>query len=326
MVTRRNFIRSSAALVLGGALTNVKSIPLAAGSSTGIENVGVGLFTIPHLLDQDFAGAMKKLADIGYKEVELFGPYTYTVPEIIAAWQPIAESLGLSKSGYYGHSPQEIRAILDENGLSTPSMHTDLGTLQTRLDDVAEAANVLGHRYAGIAAIPPELRTSLDDYKRIADTFNEIGAAMGEFDLRFMYHNHGYGLVEMDGEIPFNLILDRTDPESVVMEMDVFWTVAGRADPVEYLESYPGRFKLMHIKDMVELVRFEGDGGDPSQWIPLFPNMADAGSGVLDLESIIEAATSAGVEHFYLERDLAPDADQTLNASYRYLSALTSGQ
>lgn len=326
MVTRRNFIRSSAALALGGALTNVKSIPFAAGSSIGIERVGVGLFTIPRLLDQGFAGAMKKLADIGYKEVELFGPYTYTVPEIIASWQPIAESLGLSKSGYYGHSPQEIRAILDENGLSTPSMHTDLGTLQTRLDDVAEAANVLGHRYAGIAAIPPELRTSLDDYKRIADTFNEIGAAMGEFDLRFMYHNHGYGLVEMDGEIPFNLILDRTDPESVVMEMDVFWTVAGRADPVEYLESYPGRFKLMHIKDMVELVRFEGDGGDPSQWIPLFPHMADAGSGVLDLESIIEAATSAGVEHFYLERDLAPDADQTLNASYRYLSALTSGQ
>ena len=326
MITRRDFIRSTGALALGSALTSARSLPFAVGGTSGIERVGVGLFTIPHLLDQDFSGAMKKLADIGYREVELFGPYDYSVPEVVASWQPIADSLGLSKSGYYGHSPQEVRAILDENGLSTPSMHTDLGTLQTRLNEVAEAANVLGHRYAGIAAIPPELRTSLDDYKRIADTFNEIGAAMREFDLRFMYHNHGYGLVEMDGEIPFKLILDRTDPESVVMEMDVFWTIAGRADPVEYFESYPGRFKLMHIKDMAELVLFEGDGGDPSQWIPLFSNMADAGSGVLDLESIIESATKAGVEHFYLERDLAPDAEHTLNASYQYLSALPSGQ
>ena len=289
----------------------------------GIEHVGIGLFTIPHLLEQDFAGTMAKLAGIGYKEIELFGPYPYTVPEVVASWQPIAESIGLSQSGYYGHTVGQIRAILDANGLSTPSMHSDLGTLQTRLADVAEASQILGHRYAGIAAIPPELRTSLDDYRRIADTFNEIGLAMKEVGLQFLYHNHGYGLVEVDGTIPFNLLLDRTDPELVVMEMDVFWMTAGRADPVEYLEAYPGRFKLMHIKDMAELIHFEGDGGDPSQWIPLFPKMADAGAGVLELAAILDAASKTGTEHFYLERDLAPDPDQTLNASYQYLSSLT---
>lgn len=321
MLTRRDFIRSAAALTVGSTLTASQMHLLPTGA--GIERVGVGLFTIPHLLEADFAGAMQKLAQIGYKEVELFGPYPYTVPEAVASWQPVAESIGLSQSGYYGHTPQQLRAILDDNGLSAPSMHIDLFTLQERLGEVAEAAHILGHKYAGIAAIPPELRTSLDDYRRIADTFNEIGTAMQAADLQFMYHNHGYGLVEAEGTIPFNLILDRTDPDVVVMEMDVFWMTAGRADPVEYLESYPGRFKLMHIKDMFELVRFAGDGGDPSQWIPLFPNMADAGSGVLELASILEVASKTGVEHYYLERDLTPDVDQTLNSSFQYLSSLT---
>jgi len=319
MISRREFLRSAAAA--GSALATAGLHPVQARAR--MERVGIGLFTIPHLLEQDFAGTMARLAGIGYKEVELFGPYPYTVPEVVASWQPIAESIGLSQSGYYGHTPGQVRAILDANGLASPSMHTDLGTLQTRLDEVAEASHTLGHRYAGIAAIPPELRTNLDDYRQIADTFNEVGLTMKEVGLKFLYHNHGYGLAEMDGTIPFNLILDRTDPDLVVMEMDVFWMTAGRSDPVAYLEAYPERFKLMHIKDMAERVHFEGDGGDPSQWIPLFPKMADAGAGVLDLAAILEAAAKAGAEHFYLERDLAPDPDQTLNASYQSLSSLT---
>ena len=324
MITRRDFIRSAAAIPIGIALKTPSARPVRTQSR--IERVGLGLFTIPKLLEEDFSGAMARLATIGYKEVELFGPYPYSVPEAVASWKPIAKSIGLSQSGYYGHTPRQVRDILDANGLTSPSMHIDLGTLQTRLDEVGEASQELGHQYAGIAAIPPELRTNLDDYRRIADTFNEIGLAMKEVGLQFLYHNHGYGLVELEGIIPFNLILDRTDPELVVMEMDVFWMTAGRADPMEYLKAYPGRFKLMHIKDMTELVRFEGDGGDPSQWIPLFPNMADAGEGVLDLAGILEVASMTGVEHFYLERDLAADPDQTLKASYQYLSSISTAE
>ena len=324
MITRRDFIKLAAATPIGIALRTPPVRPVQTQSQ--IERVGVGLFTIPKLLEEDFPGTMARLGTIGYKEVELFGPYPYTVPEVVASWEPIAQSIGLSQSGYYGHTPQQVRDILDANGLTSPSMHIDLGTLQTRLDEVAEASQVLGHRYAGIAAIPPELRTNLDDYRRIADTFNEIGLAMKEVGLQFLYHNHGYGLVEMEGSIPFNLILDRTDPDLVVMEMDVFWMTAGRADPVEYLNAYPGRFKLMHIKDMTELVRFEGDGGDSSQWIPLFPKMADAGEGVLDLDEILKVASMTGVQHFYLERDLAPDPDQTLKGSYQYLSSIAPAE
>lgn len=321
-MNRRELIKSAAATVVGSLLTGFGPGRGPARLPAGLDRIGVGLFTMPYLLEHNFAAAMKKLGDIGYREVELFGPYPYSVPEARAAWAPVAETLGLSQSGYYGQSPQQVRKILDDNGISSPSMHIDLKTLQTRLDDVAEAADVLGQRYAGIAAIPADQRQSLDDYKRIADEFNEVGLRMGEVDLKFLYHNHGYGLVEMDGEIPFQVLIERTDPDVVALEMDVYWMTAGRADPVEYLRAYPGRFQLMHIKDMSELVHFAGDGGDPSQWIELFPHMTDAGSGVLDLAAILSQAHASGVEHFLLERDLAPDLDKTLEDSYRFLASV----
>ena len=120
-------------------------------SEVTLDRVGVGLFTIPLLLEQDFAGTMKKLADIGYKEVELYlGRMTITAQETKDSWAALTGQLGFSGSGYFGHTAQEARAILDDLGLTSPSMHTDLITLQTNLDAVIEAAQVLGHKYAGI--------------------------------------------------------------------------------------------------------------------------------------------------------------------------------
>ena len=322
MIHRRDFFNSLAAASCGGLVTACETSPQVPSGLKRLDRIGVGLFTIPHRLQKDFAASMKRLADIGYKEVEFFGPYSFSAPKAQEAWKPIAEALGFSQSGYFGLTPPEARSVLDDNGLSSPSMHIDMETLRSNLGPASEAAHALGHRYAGIPSIPAHERKTLDDYKRVADEFNEIGGRMKELGLQFLYHNHGYGLVELEGEIPFKVLLERTDPDLVVLEMDVYWMTAGRADPIAYLDAYPNRFRLMHIKDMKELVHFAGDGGDPSQWIELFPQIADAGSGVLDLATIISRARRAGVEHFYLERDLAPDPDKTLEESFRYLSSL----
>ena len=180
----------------------------------------------------------------------------------------------------------------------------------------------MGATYVVLPAIPDERRKSVDDYKRMAESFNAIGAQAKELGIKFAYHNHGYGLQETDGVVPFDLLVEATDPELVFLEMDVFWTVAGRANPVAYLRKYADRYKLMHLKDMSELKYFSGDGGDAAQWMALFPLMASTGSGVLDLEAIIDTALAGGVEHFFVEQDMVANPELALKTSLDYLDAL----
>jgi sugar phosphate isomerase/epimerase len=118
------------------------------------------------------------------------------------------------------------------------------------------------------------------------------------------------------------LILENTDPLHVYFQMDIYWMTAGGVDVVQYLDKYAGRFRLMHVKDMTKEVRFSGDGGDPQQWMELFPYLADAGSGVIDIKNVVSHAMKSGVEHFIVERDLAPNGLDDLKKSYSYLSTL----
>lgn len=290
--------------------------------STALTAIGVGLFTIPQLLDQDFAGTMQLLAEIGYKEVELFGPYPFSAPSAHERWQPVAVALGMKQTGYYGLTPPEVKAVLERYGLRSPSMHTDLQTLRQRMPEIAAAAHVIGQRYVILPSIPEEERRTLDDYKRLADDFNQIGAHAVAEGVRFAYHNHGYGLREMEGQIPFKLILEQTDPALVDLQLDIYWNTAGGGDPIAYLRDYPGRFPLLHIKDMTERFPVPADMNNPSAWIGLFPYISDAGSGVLDLPAIIAQGVQSGVQHFLLERDLAPNPVETLQKSYHYLAGL----
>jgi sugar phosphate isomerase/epimerase len=265
---------------------------------------------------------MKLLGSIGYREIETFGPYSWSAQVAQDRWNVTSQSLAFRGSGYFGLTPAAVRRLLDDNALTSPSMHTDLDSLRTRLEPMAEAARVLGQRYVVLPSIPASERQTLDAYRRMADEFNKIGAQAAKLGVRFTYHNHGYGLKAIDGIVPFELVVERTDPAVVDLQMDVYWVTAGGADPVAYLQRYKGRFKSLHVKDMAKPARFAGDGGDSSQWIALFPFIADAGRGVLDLPAILSAAKRSGVEHFFLERDQTPTPEATLRGSYKYLSSL----
>lgn len=285
-------------------------------------NFGVALFTLPKSLSEDFEGTLKLVAETGYKELEFFGPYDFSTPAAKDGWKMAAAALGFSGSGYFSHSPKELRSMLDKYGLSAPSIHIDLPTLQENMEAVAEAAHVVGHKYVGIAMIPDEMRQSLDDYKRTIDIFNEVGANAKKHGLTFFYHNHGYGHAPMNGQVPFQMILEQTDKDLVKMQLDVFWFTAAKANPIKYLEENPGRFVSLHVKDMRELKTFSGDGGNMGEWMGLFPYLADAGAGVLDLEKILATAKKAGVKHFFLEKDMTPEPEKALLNSFEHLSGL----
>ena len=314
---RRQFVLSSAAASAAGLLS--RRLPAMPSS---MSTVGVQLFSIPKMLSDNFRGGISMLSQMGYTEVELFGPFPFSDPEAIARWSAIAPQLGFSGSGYFGNTAQQVRAILDENHITAPSVHTDLVTLQKHMGALGDAGHTVGFTYVALPSIPDELRRTLDDYKKMADEFNRIGEQAKRAGLKFAYHNHGYGLHEMEGQIPLRLLLERTDPTLVFFEMDIYWTAAGGADPVELLKTYPGRYHLMHVKDMKEKKQFSGDGGDARQWIELFPYMTTAGDGVMNLRAIVEQGRASGVQHFFVEQDIVANPEVALKRSFEYVKAL----
>ena len=328
MVSRRTFLAiasgSAAGLVLGCRTGATPATP-EPGPSTGparLDRIGVQLFSLPKLLERDVDAALALLAGLGYQEVELFGPFPFSMPAVQEQWRALAPMLGFSGSGYFGLSAAQFRARLDAHGLTAPSMHVDLDTLRDRTEQAAEAAHTLGHRFAGLPAIPEERRRTLDDYRRMADELNAIGTRAKALGFKLLYHNHGYGFTPLDGQIPTRVLFDRLDPAVVALEMDIFWTVAGGADPVELLDAYPKLYRLMHVEDMSRQARFT-QGGTMQDMMSLMPVMTPAGTGVLDLPRILGHAKQNGVEHFYVEQDLAADPPTQLGTGIRNLRAMT---
>jgi sugar phosphate isomerase/epimerase len=313
-MNRRMFLAQSAAMLAAGAM-----IPASAGATM---RIGLQLFSMPKMLEKDFREGIAFIAGLGYSEVELYGPYPFSAPEAIAKWAAITPQLGFSGSGFFGLTAAQVHSILGEYRLAVPSMHTDLLTLQRQMGALAEAAHVLGATYVTLPSIPADKRKSLDDFKRMADGFNSIGTQARRYGLKFAYHNHGYGLHEMQGQIPLKLMLQQTDPTLVFFEMDIYWMTAGGGDPVQYLKDYPTRYKLLHLKDMKERRQFKGDGGDPSQWIELFPYMTSVGDGVLDIKGIVSQGRRSGVEYFFVEQDMVADPQVALKRSADFLLKL----
>jgi sugar phosphate isomerase/epimerase len=253
-----------------------ESAPVAGG----VHPIGVQLYTIRDLVRDDMAGALAAVAEIGYQEVEF--------------------------AGYFGNDPVEIRSWLDGAGLTAPAAHVMLApeTLESTLDD----ASVLGHRYLVVPWIPPDMRQTLDDYRRMAEGFNEVGLALREADFQLAYHNHDFEFEPMDSQVPFDVLLEETDPDLVQIELDLFWVTNGGGNPLDYFARYPGRYPLVHVKDRL------ADG-----------TMVDVGDGAIDFTAIFANSEEAGIEHYFVEHDQPDDALESIRRSHAHLEAMMVG-
>jgi len=169
---------------------------------------------------------------------------------------------------------------------------------------VAAAATV-GHRYLVAPAIPPAERATLDAYQSLADRFNRLGERAKAAGLTFGYHNHDFEFAPLDGRIPYDILVEETDPALVVFELDLFWATKAGREPRAYFRDHPGRFHLVHVKDMA------GDGA-----------MVDVGAGTIDFASLFALAGQAGIRHFIVEHDSPGAPFDSIAASYRYLRDL----
>jgi sugar phosphate isomerase/epimerase len=283
---RRTFLGTmTAATVLANKLT-------WAAETHKIDKVGIQLYTLREVMKDDFEGKLAKVSEIGYREVEF--------------------------AGYEGHTPQEIRAMLDRHQLTGPSAHVPYKSLGDQFQGVLEAAHIVGHEYIVNPYIDDEVRKGPDGWKRAAETFNRAGEASQKAGIQFAYHNHWFEFAPVDGKLPYDILLEECDPKLVRMEMDLCWIYVGGQDPLKYFKKYPGRFPLVHVKDLTKIPKVDATGG--ASFGDSLPEMTDVGSGILDWKTIFKQSNKAGIKHYFVEHDHPKDPFQSAKTSYEYLS------
>ncbi len=256
-----------------------------------IDRIGVQLYTVRSEIAKDFEGSLAKVASIGYKEVELAGfkMKDGKVSYFDRSPQEMRSALKMKdgKVSYFDRSPQEMRSALDRHGLTAPSTHVDYAALsQDNFQRVIEASKVIGHQYIVNPWIDDKVRKQPDGFKHAAETFNRAGKAS---DL-------------------------------VKMELDLCWITLGGQDPVKYFDRYPGRFPLVHVKDLTSVPPITAAGeqnfGDSMK------EMTEVGSGVIDWKRIFAHSEKAGIKHYFVEHDNPKSPFDSIRASYQYLERL----
>jgi len=270
MLPRRDFLASLGAIGLA-----VYGRPWSP-TIVRLDVVGIQLYTLRTLMERDAEGTLAAVAEIGYREVEF--------------------------AGYFGMAPGRVREVLASRGLRAPAAHVGFPEMGDVWNRVLDAAAEAGHRYVVTPWIAEEHR-SAEGYRRAADLFNRAGAAAASRGLIFAYHNHDFEFVPLGDRLPFDILLDQTDPALVQFEMDLFWITKGAADPLDYFARYSGRFPLVHVKDMA------ADG-----------TMVDVGRGRIDFARIFAKADQGGIRHYFVEHDNPTDPLDTARRSFEYLS------
>lgn len=268
MTTRRAFTQqaglfASAAFIAPEALAQSR------------HKMGVQLFTIRDALRRDVGDTLKRIAAMGYQEVETYG----FDPDGI---------------GYYRLPAKEFAQRLRDNGITSPSGHYDLNKFVTSsVDDLNRyvdrcvlGAQALGQAYITWPVLDAASRT-IETFKVVAERLNGIGERLGKAGLQVAYHNHGYEFVEQNGQLPYDIILKNTDPRLVKLQVDLYWLAHDSMQPAHYwFQRAPGRFVMWHVKDMHKVSR----------------DYTELGNGTIDYTKIWPDIALAGMKHFFVEQ------------------------
>jgi sugar phosphate isomerase/epimerase len=254
--------------------------------------LGLQLWSVREQMEQDVPGTLAWVRAQGIREVEL--------------------------AGTQGMTPAQFRQELDRAGLQATAMHVGYERLRDSIDVVLAEAETLGVDNVGVAWIPHEGAYTPANARATAADFNRWGQAASERNIRFFYHTHGYEFQPAaDGTVPFDVLMEATDAETVFYEMDVFWVAHPGVDPAALLRKYPDRWKLMHIKDMAQGTPLNDySGGAPAE------TQVPVGTGQIDYGSVLAAAEEVGVERYYIE-DESTDPQGNIPRSIDYLEEVT---
>lgn len=251
------------------------------------KTIGLQLYSLRDDIGKDFDGVIKAIAEMGYKQVE---------------------AANYNNGKFYGLTPAEYKAKLDAVGIESLSSHT--GNIPSNPDELFSDNTmkwwdecIAAHKAAGMKyLVVPGMHhpDNLAHLKKVCDLFNIIGEKCKQAGIKFGYHNHSSEFTtKPEGKVMYDFMLENTNPEFVFFEMDIYWVSMAQQGAVEYFKRYPGRFKLLHVKDRKELGQ----------------------SGLVDFEAIFNNATLAGVENLIIEveqYDYTPR--ESVRMSFDYLN------
>lgn len=239
-----------------------------------------------------------------------------------AAMMRMARGMGITHvetAGLYGMSAQQFADAIRAAGLRVTSMHVGYDDLKNDMATVIANAKTLGAKYVGLAWYPHDDKTGFTeaDARRAIADFTAFGRQLKAAGIQFFYHTHGYEPAPYSGGGNLlDLLIRETDPDLVAFEMDVLWTYLPGGDPVALIKKYPGRFQLMHIKDMKPGVpRGSLAGGIPAE------QQAPIGQGQVNWGALLQAAQQDGLREYYIE-DETPDPVHNVPESIAYLERI----
>jgi sugar phosphate isomerase/epimerase len=278
--SRRQFLIQSSRL--GAAALAAPWLSRAAFSTPLGRPAGIQLYTVNGAMQEDPAGTLKKIREIGFGEVET--------------------------AGFGKLSAKQFRGLLDDAGLACPSAHLPFD--MANLGPTFEAAQALGATYAASGSLPPaavgskdaaapsKRSMSLDEAKRTAELVNRIGDAAKRAGLQYVYHNHDFEFADQGGSVGYDVLLRESDPALVKFEIDCGWMIFAGRNPIDYFKKYPNRFPMIHVKDFLPA---HENGAPAADNAPMLG--AELGHGVVDYKPIFAAAAAAGLKHYFVEQE-----------------------
>lgn len=261
MKTRRNFIKTAALFAAGSIL-----FPKFA-CSAGKPQVGLQIYTVRDAIEKDFKGTLQKVAEIGYTNIEAAG-------------------YNAADGTFYGLKPKEFQSFISGLGMNLISSHASFIPSQAQkvIDDAAEA----GLKYLIFPYLAEYARRSISDYKRLAEIFNTYGELCNKAGIKFGYHNHDFEFSKLNDQIPYDVLLNETDPKLVCMELDIYWIEKAGFKTLDYFEKYPGRFEIWHVKDMDNTAE---------------KDITEVGNGIIDFGKMFAQKEKAGLKYSFIEMD-----------------------
>jgi sugar phosphate isomerase/epimerase len=284
---RREFVQTLGAAAftasVGRVIPRTKSEGSAVDALKPPPRIGLELYAVRTSMSRNVDATLAAVRAIGYTEVE-----------------------SLWSFGNWGRSPKDWRATLDANGLRSPSAHMEADTILVGWERSLERAKIIGHEYLFVPSFDGWTSQTIDDWKEWADKFNAAGAVARKYGVWLGFHNEANHMPPIDGQIPYDVFMDRVDPTVTRHQLDVGNMMVGKGDPVAYYQKYRDKYWSFHLKDVLP-----DRSGDTY-----------LGQGIFDFKSFLKSVPDLALKPAYIEHESPADDLDAARRNYNYLHSL----